>query len=421
MKLHELGIKHIIFFIFFSVLSFSFEITTSFAMEERESKEVGSQIRKGFFPNKHTLLTEEKKITNKNNLKFDEERSLYYFGEKLSNLPQPTKKVEPIAEDGRKVVFSLTTKSEDEPIENANKKHKSDEKKDKDSIEDTIQRLLLAKSSTNDILEDIDLLKKYEGLLTSDKDRRTEIPNPFDFPWNANGSLIMTFNNNSQYIGTGTLIGKRAVLTAGHNLYDRKMKREVESVIFYPGRDKLSIYGEGKGVRMVIHPEWKKENSTNPEKSDIGLVILEEDFEKKYFKNNEEKLCFFGYNVIKMEDLVPQNNLPDQHPRFINIAGYPGAGIIENRIRILNGEQMLSMKGKVNSIKNGRIYYDIDTSPGNSGSGVWFYNENVYTCCAIHTNGGDKLEGNGGVFLDEDKCSTIDYWLVSELPNDYNS
>lgn len=391
----------LVFMILFSVISTNF----SFSMDNQEhlKEDLNTKKRKGFFP--HIKYKDESNINNNiNHIKFDEERKLYYFGENLTSIPFK-RKSESDTENELKISFVLKKKTE-EIIED--KKQKTEE------IKDSLQRLLLANDSINDIFEDINLLKKYEGLLTKNKDRRTEVLNTEDAPWNAHGSMIMSFSDNSQYIGSGTLIGKRAVITAGHNLYDRKTKRAVESVTFYPGRNKNSIYAKGIGTKFLIHPNWKKEDSLNSEKSDIGLVILDEDFQEVNFKEGEEKLCFFGYDTIKIDDLVPQNDNPIQSPKFINITGYPGAAIIQNRIKILNGESMLTMKGKANKIEDGRIFYDIDTSPANSGSGIWLYDKEDFICCGVHTNGGDKLEGNTGIFLNEEKCKIIDYWLESE-------
>ena len=46
----------------------------------------------------------------------------------------------------------------------------------------------------------------------------------------------MTFNS-GKYLATGIMINPMVVLTAAHNLYDRKAKEYAKDLIFVPGKN----------------------------------------------------------------------------------------------------------------------------------------------------------------------------------------
>ena len=72
---------------------------------------------------------------------------------------------------------------------------------------------------------------------------------------------------------------------------------------------------------------------------------------------------------------------------------------------------MYTMEGAVELVKKHKFYYKLDTSGGQSGSGVWTLDKNGNVLCVgIHVTG-SKLEGNGAVRVNEENLETITYWL----------
>ena len=74
------------------------------------------------------------------------------------------------------------------------------------------------------------------------------------------------------------------------------------------------------------------------------------------------------------------------------------------------------MSGRAVKVDDGRLFYNIDTSPGQSGSGVWAEDDDEkgkYLCVAVHTYGGNKMTGNSGTLINEEKLVKINTWLRS--------
>lgn len=71
------------------------------------------------------------------------------------------------------------------------------------------------------------------------------------------------------------------------------------------------------------------------------------------------------------------------------------------------------MQGPIVLPRKHKIYYHIDTSGGQSGSGVWILNpEEIVQCLAVHTTGrAPREEGNGAVRINEENYGIITDWL----------
>jgi V8-like Glu-specific endopeptidase len=356
--------------------------------------------RKSFIPNRKNNKEEKtSRVYQKEKyLTFDEERKMYYYGNKIPELKSLTEQ-EKINVQQNKISIFLEEKEFILTTESISNK------------EERMENLLKARNSTNVVFHDIDLLRKYENLL-NDKDRRSlvnRISSTYVEPYYVHGSVNMIFENDSEYIGTGTLIGKRVFITAAHNLYDRKTKKYVKSVLFCPGRDNHSIYWEGYGIMAIIHPNYIKDDETDYLDWDLGVVILKKDFEENF--DGDSPLGYFAYDFLKPGEIESVS---------LNITGYPGAAIIDNSLKITSGEAMFTMTEDRKEIKKiasnkERIYYDIDTSPGQSGSGIWFKSTaGQYVCCGVHTHGGDINSGNIGTYISQKKRGIIDEWIKSE-------
>ena len=79
---------------------------------------------------------------------------------------------------------------------------------------------------------------------------------------------------------------------------------------------------------------------------------------------------------------------------------------------------MYTSYGPIKFVDNHIIRYQIDTSGGQSGAGVWVLNENdVVECCGIHVMG-SKLEGNGAIRINDENFETIQEWRKNFEAND---
>lgn len=73
---------------------------------------------------------------------------------------------------------------------------------------------------------------------------------------------------------------------------------------------------------------------------------------------------------------------------------------------------MYTMEGPIKVVTAKRLFYVVDTSGGQSGSGVWVTNpDGLVECIGIHTTG-DKLLGNGATRITEENFNLIRDWLA---------
>lgn len=234
-----------------------------------------------------------------------------------------------------------------------------------------------------------------ERLLT-DKDRRAPVEDDVvtTWPWRVHGHLELAFvypnGSLKTYIGSGTLVGSKHVLTAGHNLFDNGFDKngvkrpglvaDVQSVRFYPGQAGKNIPWQAKGVQFVLHPQYKKARTKAESfESDMGMVILDEPL--------GDKLGYFGLRTLE------DSEKPD-----VTIAGYPGSPG--------GGNYMYTMKGPIANHSPNKTRYNIDTTGGQSGSGVW---TEGLDCVAVHTHGSKPY--NGGTRLHDQHADLVKDWL----------
>ncbi|MEO1031351.1 MAG: trypsin-like peptidase domain-containing protein [Bacteroidota bacterium] len=200
------------------------------------------------------------------------------------------------------------------------------------------------------------------------QDDRKRISNTTSWPYRTHGHMVMKFPNNKVYIGSGTIINKRHVITAGHCIYSSRDGGWAKSVMFYPAQNDNNLpYGGIPVVQLWSVKGWTEKNDRN---WDFGMLRLNQDISKKT-----------GHlGIIAYRD----------HRRLlrhrVNVTGYPGDK---------GGKQMWTHADVIKSTSAQRIIYNIDTMAGQSGSGVWskFENHPPYHVCAIHTAG--HTSGNG--------------------------
>lgn len=216
-------------------------------------------------------------------------------------------------------------------------------------------------------------------------DDRTQVSNTNVYPWRAIASLLITAADNSMWIGTGWFIGPHTLLTAGHVVFIKNSGvpgRDgwVKSIQVMPGRNGASLpYGTVTSSSLRSVTGW---TDSGDENFDYGAIILNTDL--------GNTVGWFGYQVLNDGDLTAST---------VNIAGYPGdkpAGT------------MWFQANKVASVGPRKVYYDIDTAGGQSGSPVWrLVNGNRYGV-AVHAYGGQST--NSGTRITSPVASNIAAW-----------
>jgi glutamyl endopeptidase len=188
-----------------------------------------------------------------------------------------------------------------------------------------------------------------------DRTRRTPVNVP---PWRFICALRINFGA-SRYVGTGWFIGPHTVMTAGHCVYMHG-KGYASSIEVIPALDATSKpYGSVTSTDFRTVEGWR--NDANPN-FDYGAIILP--------TNVGDQTGFFTFAA------PPDSYLASA---VSNIAGYPadkGASTMWYHARTIT------------SVSPTRLYYDIDTYGGQSGSPVWLQLPTGRLAVGIHTNGG---------------------------------
>ncbi len=198
------------------------------------------------------------------------------------------------------------------------------------------------------------------------------------------------------YLGSGVLIGPHHILTCGHNVYDYENKQWVKGIeAFFALNDDQAPFGKVHAVRIYAHLKWYKQGDSD---FDIALIVIN--------KSIGLKIGWCGLMYLPNEKTLK---------KAISITGYPGDK---------GGKQMWTMKDTIKALSEERLFYDIDTMGGQSGSPIWLMILKNPYIVGIHTLGeGKERSGNSGIRLSLGKLKLIvDHWMTEscqyEMPVD---
>ena len=219
-------------------------------------------------------------------------------------------------------------------------------------------------------------------------DERSQVGNTQEYPWRCIASLRITANDGTGWIGTGWLVNRRLMLTAGHCVYMADHGGWVQQIEVIPGRQgDNSPFGSCIATTFRSVQGWTRDGNRD---YDYGAILLPES------SALGTQLGWFGYQVRKDDDL---NNLT------VNISGYPGDKPV--------GTQWW-LSGNVKSVRTCEFEYDIDTAGGQSGAPVWvMLNDGNRYGVGIHTNG--ALDGNSATRITQEVYNNIAAW-INEVP-----
>ncbi len=196
-------------------------------------------------------------------------------------------------------------------------------------------------------------------------DDRVQITNTAAYPWRVHASLLITAADNSMWIGTGWFIGPHTLVTAGHVVYIKNSGvpgRDgwVQSIQVMPGRNGSTLpYGSTTSTSFRSVTGWTGNGDPT---YDYGAIILPTDL--------GHQTGWFGFGVYPDDVLTASSG---------NISGYPGDKPA--------GTQWYDFH-RVAAVDARKVYYDIDTFGGQSGSAVYRILNGGRYGVAIHAYGG---------------------------------
>jgi glutamyl endopeptidase len=196
-------------------------------------------------------------------------------------------------------------------------------------------------------------------------DDRVQITDTASYPWRVHASLLITAADNSQWIGTGWFIGPHTLATAGHVVFITNSGvpgRDgwVKSINVLPGRNGGTLpFGSVTSTNFRTVSGWADDADQN---YDYGAIITPTEL--------GDTVGWFGFGVWPDADLATVEG---------NISGYPSDKP--------TGTQWYD-SNTIASVNSQKVYYDIDTIGGQSGSAVYRIVGDDRFGFAVHAYGG---------------------------------
>ncbi len=242
-------------------------------------------------------------------------------------------------------------------------------------------------------------LPKPEDVVGTDD--RTRVTDTETYPWNTVGYIGNSYASGRAYRGTGAIVAPYMVLTAGHMIYDWSTEGGyARSMAFSPGQRQLSSggavtrpYGQFTASSWQTNSSYIDALKTNPD------VQFDYDYGAVFFNTS-----FAGVGLSTYMPVVF-----NVAPSTINLAGYPPSVQGET-----SSQAMWLSSGNVTSITDRIIYYDADTTGGNSGGPVWESTSGPRRIVAVHV-----VSSPGGCRLVSQNQGIIETWMSWEPPCTY--
>lgn len=204
-------------------------------------------------------------------------------------------------------------------------------------------------------------------------------------PWRQICSLKIQSKSNQIYVGTAWFIGSKTLATAGHCVYLQNDGGWAKSIEVVPAKfgTETPPFGKMTSTRFSSVDGWVDDASRD---FDYGVIHLNSDEAGQKIGN---------FEVRSLTDSL-FNNLN------LKVSGYP-ADLERAQFQYFH-------ERPVQRITETRLFYDIDTFGGQSGSPIWEDTvENGVVAVGIHTTGG--LSSNSGTRINDDVIDNLISWV----------
>ncbi len=213
-------------------------------------------------------------------------------------------------------------------------------------------------------------------------DDRVPVPGVESYPWRAICALRITSRSGRQYVGTGWLIGRRTVATAGHCVFlhdDGGWAKEITVIPALSGA--RQPFGRYVSTRFRSVDGWIQDQATG---SDYGAIQLDQPV--------PEEVGFFAFAGFDDQTVSGVD---------ANISGYPAD--------LDSASRQYYHARRIVKPTDTKLFYDIDTFGGQSGAPIWLdLGDQGRVAIGIHTTGSSM--GNSGTRINSDVFSNLRSW-----------
>lgn len=199
--------------------------------------------------------------------------------------------------------------------------------------------------------------------------------------WTKSG--VVKLMNSTGYIGSGFVIGDHIIATAAHCAYNQK----ISEILLFDNSGNITMHATPVEYHVPLDyiNNLTDQSQFKYENYDYALISVKEDLS-----------AYACFNLG-----VPLDSFMNSNAN-LTVTGFPGEFNTHTK------HMMYSGNGKVCGGDNSLMYYNTDTSGGNSGGPVYItesaYGETYYTVVAIHAYRphGNHNKGNHGTRITTD-------------------
>lgn len=242
-------------------------------------------------------------------------------------------------------------------------------------------------------IDNSEAVESNEILIIEGNDRRKTIRDTKKWPYCINAKLRIKFPfSTNSFGGSGVLIGPHHILTAGHNVYSNKKfhnKRQIKEEERWATNISVNLglhmdetpFGTQETVKIYTFKQWTERKPGH----DMALLILNESVG---YETGWAGLACLPDSILQEKKAI--------------IAGYPGDGKNEEKFKV-----MRKMSGNINEYEQEKLIYEIDTSGGQSGSGIWIKKRDMPYVIGVHVSGDKENRINIGTRLSKNKYKQL--------------
>lgn len=249
------------------------------------------------------------------------------------------------------------------------------------------------------------------------EDERARILDPHLMPWCMICNLRIEGPSGAA-VGTGWLVGPRTVLTAGHCVHHNMIGGWAQRIVVTPGLNRnRATHGSVVARRFSALDKWvvNDPTMTDEQKADVDVGVIHLDDTAVALDPHGQpadassvalgdRLGWFGIAVRSDADLSD---------RYVHVAGYPGEPAKGF------GREMWAHRSKVLATTALRVYYDVDTTAGQSGAPAFMVESDLAAplAIAVHAYGTGGTPERLGVLansaprITRDLFETIQRWI----------